>query len=365
MDRMHVLTKYARQHVNSRFMQRALASVGLVPVDASPAREAHEAVSALAGREQNAQLAAPSASAPKFRFARRAVPYPSGEKWPEKYAPPGKPDPGGVQNPGEHSTASGIQGVWKCFDLPKKMCKSCPHPEMNNAGTAGGCDLLQSQCVNLFCDPLCLSLTWECRIEGTGDFAEVKQFPISNALCAQFIAQGCSKILHCCDKKDPLLWNWVENRWYGGKFPFPNVPISGCTHNELDEKTQGALCDGCEAAVKVKLRTTPELCKRLKSSPLGATAPRFDQQNLDPASGSGSDWSPYNKKFGFPGIGMHKSLKERCEELLKKVEEKLGGMQGKFEKRACECLGCCKTKSEDDTCFFPMTEFVNKGDGMD
>ena len=64
-----------------------------------------------------------------------------------------------------------------------------------------------------FCDPLCLSLTWECRIDGSGDFSEVKQFPISNALCANFIAHGCSKMLHCCDKKDPLLWNWVETRW--------------------------------------------------------------------------------------------------------------------------------------------------------
>ena len=41
----------------------------------------------------------------------------------------------------------------------------------------------------------------------------MKQFPISNALCANFIAHGCSKMLHCCDKKDPLLWNWVETRW--------------------------------------------------------------------------------------------------------------------------------------------------------
>ena len=179
MDRMHVLTKYARENVNSRFMQRALAAVGLVPADASPAREGLEAVEALEGLEPHTlrQLTEPAAAVgPKFRFARRAAaaggsePYPSGENWPDKYAPPGKPDPGGVQNPGEHSTASGIQGVWKCFDLPKKMCKMCPHPEMNNAGTAGGCDLLQSQCVNLFCDPLCLSLTWECRIEGEGDF---------------------------------------------------------------------------------------------------------------------------------------------------------------------------------------------------
>ena len=179
IDRMQVLTRFARKHVNAKFMKRALATIGLVPDDAIPRREAEEAGAEFAGQggkvidtyrghvhgnvngnghsrtsDGGETPSAPTpleGAAPKFRFARggNKYEYPSGEKWPDKYSPPGKPDPGGVQNPGEFSTASGIQGVWKCFDLPKKMCKMCPHPEMNNAGNYGGCDLLQSQCVNL------------------------------------------------------------------------------------------------------------------------------------------------------------------------------------------------------------------------
>jgi hypothetical protein len=145
----------------------------------------------------------------------------------------------------------------------------------------------------------------------------------------------------------------------------PNVPISNCVHSALDATMEAKLCAACNSEVKVKLRTTPELCKRLLPSFGSPHEPRVDHQHMDPASGSGSDWTPYNKQFGFPGIGMHKSLKERCEELLKQVEAQLGGMQGAFQSRACECLGCCKAKSEDDTCFFPMVEAVGAGDGQD
>ena len=180
IDRMQILTRFARNHVNAKFMKRALATIGLVPDDAIPRREAKEADAEFAGQggkvidtyrghvhgghgnvngnghsSRTSDGGEPPSSptplegaAPKFRFARGGTSTSTGE-WPDKYQPPGKPDPGGVQNPGEFSTASGIQGVWKCFGLPKKMCKMCPHPEMNNAGNYGGCDLLQSQCVNL------------------------------------------------------------------------------------------------------------------------------------------------------------------------------------------------------------------------
>jgi len=74
-DRMHVLTRYARENVNSRFMQRALATVGLVPDDASTVRDGVEAANALEGREVRPQqpFAGSTTDGPKFRFARRVA----------------------------------------------------------------------------------------------------------------------------------------------------------------------------------------------------------------------------------------------------------------------------------------------------
>ena len=41
------------------------------------------------------------------------------------------------------------------------------------------------------------------------------------------------------------------------------------------------------------------------------------------------------------------------------IYKQLGAIIPRYNARACECLGCCKAKSDDDTCFFPMVEVVD------
>lgn len=45
----------------------------------------------------------------------------------------------------------------------------------------------------------------------------------------------------------------------------------------------------------------------------------------------------------------------QCLQMVDEFKGAKGGMESKFNEKACECMGCCPPESEDDPpCFFPV-----------
>ena len=256
------------------------------------------------------------------------------------------------QSAGETTGAPGIKGGGDCLGLVRKNCGPCPSPEQNTAGAAGGCELIDAQCDNLFCDPLCLNRVIDCKIVGVSDaqFKEIGTKEIEAALCSEFKAHACSKA-KCCDKDDSLLQSWVEEDAYGDSFPKPLMLIEACKHNPLDGKQAKKICDDCKKAVKGKIKVKPfkpeDVCTPLNSY-FGDLKDPMGEKDDDPNS-----WTPYNVKFGWPFIGQHQMFKQRCERLVEKMEGHLSGLKSVFEETACNCLGCCDPVNK---CWFPIVE---------
>ena len=271
----------------------------------------------------------------------------------------------GVERPLQHSNlrfstqasanemtgAPGIKGGGDCLGLVRKNCAPCPPPEMNTAGAAGGCDLIDAQCDNLFCDPLCLNRVIDCTVKGVSDaqFKDISTPEIEAALCSEFKAHACSKA-KCCDPEDPLLQSWVEEDAYGTSFPKPLMLIDACKHNPLDAEGSKKICDACKKAVKGKIDVKPfkaeDVCEPLNSY-FGTLKDEMGEKK------DGNYWTPYNAKFGWPFIGQHQMFKQRCERLVEKMEGHLSGLKTTFEKKACNCLGCCDPVNQ---CWFPLVE---------
>ena len=278
---------------------------------------------------------------------------------PQQSAPP--PDERGTASPsqglrfseakkvGSGNLAPGLTGGWDCFGLVDLDCAPCPPPEQNEAGNAGGCKLLTSMCNNLFCDPLCLDTTIDCQVKGVGgQFSQANGEEVAKALCSEFKAHACSEP-GCCDGSDSMVQNWVEESAYGESFPEPLMLIEACKHNPEDKGTAKKLCDDCKKAVKGKIKMKPykkeDVCDPMDAS--------MGDANSNGDAETGNSWTPYNREFGYPFIGPHKPVKERCEELIDKLEGSLPGVQAEAEEAACHCLGCCDPHSK---CFFPIVE---------
>ena len=248
------------------------------------------------------------------------------------------------------ATAPGVRGGGDCMGLVRKSCAPCPPPEQNQAGNAGGCELLDSMCDNSFCDPLCLNKVIDCKVDPPGDpqFAILGTKEIEAALCAEFKAHACSKA-KCCDKDAPMLQSWVEEDTYGTSWPEPLMLIDACKHNTEDEKGAKKICDACKKAIKGKIKVKP-FKKEDVCEPMASWEGRL---NGDGHEDKGNYWTPYNVKFGFPFIGPHKPLMERCEGLVEEMSGHLSGLKSDFEAGACHCLGCCDPVEK---CWFPIVE---------
>ena len=80
------------------------------------------------------------------------------------------------------------------------------------------------------------------------------------ALCSQFKAYGCAKHIEACpfpDKKQDWLWQWVDQRTYGGYFPTPILPAEACMHDPEDKETSEEYCKACKASVALNLKECP------------------------------------------------------------------------------------------------------------
>ena len=246
------------------------------------------------------------------------------------------------------ATAPGVAGGGDCLGLVRKSCAPCPPPEQNQAGAAGGCDVLDAMCDNSFCDPLCLNKVIDCKVEPPSDpqFEVLGGKEIEAALCAEFKAHACSTA-KCCDKDAPMLKSWVEEDTYGTGWPEPRMLIDACKHDPEDEDGAKKICDQCKKAVKGKIKVKPfkkeEVCE-----PIASWTGRLNGNGHED---KGNYWTPFNVKFGFPFIGPHKPLMERCEGLVSEMEGHLSGLKSAFEDGACHCLGCCDPV---DKCWFPI-----------
>ena len=74
------------------------------------------------------------------------------------------------------------------------------------------------------------------------------------ALCSQFKAYGCAKHIEACpfpDKKQDWLWQWADQRTYGGYFPPSSSKPKDIIHDDL--------CSICQDDVSILDITTHTL----------------------------------------------------------------------------------------------------------
>jgi hypothetical protein len=233
----------------------------------------------------------------------------------------------------------------KCFGLPKQMC----HDEQDMAGAAEA----TKECKRLFCDPLCLKSTWTCDIlSKAGIFKLAAQSPYKEALCAEFFAWGCSDgkpgtTAGCCGEKDEMLQRFVEDSVYGDDFPQGHLPMPVCEHDATDTSKEDLLCAACKGAIVISLK--PRLDKCLDTG----TEDDFSESSVQKI------WEPLTLK-PMAVAGTHRTLKERCVALQEKMESVLPKLTAAFNERACECMGCCKPKKREETCFFPFWQGIRR-----
>jgi len=221
----------------------------------------------------------------------------------------------------------------ECAALVTQHCDPC----FMAPGDAKFCSSTKDACDKLFCNPLCLRLTWDVKVvaaSGPDPFkAEVMKIATQYAIGSQFRAHACSKLMGCCEVNDALS-DWVELRTYGGYFPTPVVPLQFCP--EPDE----AKCAVCKSSVTVTITPKPEVCDRF-------------YEELPPA---GKDIALF-ARAATPGptqIPKHHSFKKRCQEFIILLQGKIGSMTSAFQQKVCDCFGCCKVSNPDENCFFPV-----------
>ena len=103
--------------------------------------------------------------------------------------------------------------------------------------------------------PICMRMTWSCSIDWSSSQLVTERndhAKYDKALCSEFLAQGCSKILGCCPEDDFLL-DYVENNIYQNDFPKPLLPSPSCPHDPKNIKDAQDLCKKCKG-MKVKLK---------------------------------------------------------------------------------------------------------------
>ena len=268
----------------------------------------------------------------------------------------------------------GVGGADSCYKLVGKDCDACPSPERNWAGYEG-CDTITSQCQNSFCDPLCLDTIPYCKVEGVEDkdgmqFSQANSPATSRALCAVLKAHLCSKE-KCC-MKDKMLQKWTEE-FTLSDVENPPLSIEACMHDENDKGRASTLCRECKKAMEGKIMAKPyaidKACGGLESfSPVYGDNPRSGMPQKEESFyskttpkapvkdelGSRMRQGRTNYEFGFPGVGAHKALVERCERLHEKLEVDLPKFAKEFAaENACHCMGCCDAVEK---CHFPIEE---------
>lgn len=225
-------------------------------------------------------------------------------------------------------------GAPSCEGLVEKMCKPCP-----SGGPADFCTKTKGECGALFCSPMCIRNTWTCSVTFGGDFKEEAKGAekYSNALCGEFIAQGCSKIVKCCPDDDEL-FDFVENDMFLDDVTQPLMPSPTCTGGPSKE-----LCSKCEGAVKVALEKAECPFPSLE----GGDGTRDPKATGLASTASGAE---------LPGVNAHKDVQDRCLKLEEKITAAMPGMKSTFQDNVCKCMGCC-----DGECFFPVTEGYKPG----
>ena len=229
----------------------------------------------------------------------------------------------------------------------KTLCAAC---EFGGA-SADTCQEVNDQCLKSLCITMCLQKTFEVEIKVTGGpkgLGEQVADPRTQlALGSQFKAYGCAKFVEACpwpDKKQDWLWNWVDERTYGGFFPSPILPAEACMHDPEDKETAKEICGQCKASVTVKPLECP-----FTNPPSNDDAmdPKTSQMPMNPQAFANAD-----DVIASEQVPAHKSYATRCEAVKKIVLAKKGAMEAAFKKKVCSCLGCC---DEDPQCYFSST----------
>ena len=136
----------------------------------------------------------------------------------------------------------------QCGGLVSQFCKPCPE-----GGSAEFCKMLEDECSRIFCNPMCKRTTWTCKInfgEFAGESADQERY--QDALCANFVNEGCSKLLDCCPQDDFLLQD-VEDKVFRDNVPHPSLPTPSCFHDPANKANSDKLCGTCNSAVQVTL----------------------------------------------------------------------------------------------------------------
>jgi len=233
-----------------------------------------------------------------------------------------------IESQAWQSKASGA-----CASLVTQHCDPC----FMAKGDKKFCGSTKDACDKLFCNPLCLRLTWDVEVKATGGpapfQAEVAKISTQYAIASQFKAHACSKLMGCCEENDALT-DWVELRTYGGYFPTPVVPLQFC------KEADAAKCSACKSGVAVTVTPKPDVCSKF-------------YEELPPA---GKDVALF-ARASTPGpmqIPKHHGMKKRCEEFIKLLQGKIGSMQSAFTQKVCDCFGCCEPATPEESCFFPV-----------
>eukprot|EP00743_Colponemidia_sp_Colp-15_P010776 GILK01011917.1.p1 GENE.GILK01011917.1~~GILK01011917.1.p1 ORF type:complete len:274 (-),score=30.25 GILK01011917.1:310-1131(-) len=234
--------------------------------------------------------------------------------------------------------------LWpKCGGTVQQNCDPCYKAQKSPL-----CDRMEIQCMKTFCLPLCLELTWACDVEASGcsgwdkceEFEkEVNSERVKKALCAQFKAEGCSRVVDCCSDENQFLYKWVEGIVYDDYFPTPQLPIPVCMHDARNQTISQQMCDACKNTIKVTL-------SEMECSDNFPPWPTEHQQPQNMAIFS------KNMVDGAKQIPKHKGMEDRCLSVNKKMKTKFEKMKKLFEDKACDCLGCCNA---EPTCFYPLT----------
>jgi len=230
-----------------------------------------------------------------------------------------------------------------------KLCDSCGSKYGGGAG--GMCGEIDEQCFKSLCITMCLQKTWDCEIKISGGpsglEAQVADPRTQMALCSQFKAYGCAKHIEACpfpDKKQDWLWQWADQRTYGGYFPTPILPAEACMHDPEDKELSKKLCSDCKASVTLKELDCPFVNPPSNDDGKDLTK---SQVPLNPQAFADADEKASEQ------IPAHKSYLARCEAVKKIFKAKKGKMEADFKKKTCSCLGCC---DEDPSCYFSSTE---------
>ena len=234
-------------------------------------------------------------------------------------------------------------------EVLKDMCDAC---SLIGGASPDMCKDVNKQCYKSICITMCLQKAFDCEIEITGAGLPGLKEQVADprtqmALCSQFKAYGCAKYVEACPfptGTQDWLWQWVDQRTYGGYFPSPILPAEACMHDPEDTETAKAYCDACKASVTLKALDCP-----FTNAPGNDDAkdPTTSQRPMNPQAFANADDVQASEQ-----VPSHKSYAARCEAVKKIFVAKKSEMEKDFTEKTCSCLGCCDT---DPACYFSST----------